>query len=514
MKPILEKYIPIETSDGKIVFVKNYNPNHDDLGRFSVGSSISKLGINVIAPSEYKGGQDTATYSVKDDKYFLFSKSETGSAFGDPNNDPPISEKSKKDNINNLSQTQKDAITSYTSQYGSDNYSSINKYLRTGEGSDKTKEAATILTSALNKSKLGVKTRVYRGVESDIFNDPEVIKAIKLADRMSKGVVVKTNTKSLDKLNSLIGKTITDKAPMSTSPYVSQFMTHREVKLVIDTSPTDKAIDVTSLSKYGGKSDTSLGFLGTVVPESEVLFAPNTSLMIKKVKVTSSGVHILTETINKISNDFYINTDVILNYNPNHDPSSGRFSSGPGTGVASGIKTRKEADELTKGTKYNKVILHGTSTKAADEISSGGFKIMEIKTGRQYGDGVYFTADMESAREYAKMADNANGKIISSKVMTKNPFIAKDKTIGRYGSNTFVEKVLETGVKKKLWSKSVADSGDIDAISAKTWYKGTYETVNELFKEHDAVIIPGFTGDLIIVKNPDSIIPFEVGGLK
>ena len=300
MKTILNKYIPVETSDGKIVFVKNYNPNHDDLGRFSVGSSISKLGINVIAPSEYKGGQDTATYSVKDDKYFLFSKSETGSAFGDPNNDPPISEKSKKDNINNLSQTQKDAITSYTSQYGSDNYSSINKYLRTGEGSDKTKEAATILTSALNKSKLGVKTRVYRGVESDIFNDPEVIKAIKLADRMSKGVVVKTNTKSLDKLNSLIGKTITDKAPMSTSPYVSQFMTHREVKLVIDTSPTDKAIDVTSLSKYGGKSDTSLGFLGTVVPESEVLFAPNTSLMIKKVKVTSSGVHILTETINKI----------------------------------------------------------------------------------------------------------------------------------------------------------------------------------------------------------------------
>lgn len=58
----LKKYISFETSDGKIVFVENYNKNHDPAsGKFSSGGSSSKIlekhnashGIKVNASDEY-----------------------------------------------------------------------------------------------------------------------------------------------------------------------------------------------------------------------------------------------------------------------------------------------------------------------------------------------------------------------------------------------------------------------------------------------------------------------------
>ncbi len=197
-----------------------------------------------------------------------------------------------------------------------------------------------------------------------------------------------------------------------------------------------------------------------------------------------------------------------INYNPNHDPSSGEFSSGGGSSSkeksTSGLMSKKQAELETKGTKYSKVVLHGTSEAASKDISKSGFKMMKSQTGRQYGDGIYLTPMMDSAREYAKMADNAKGKIISSKVMMKNPYMDG-------GKNDFTKEAFEYGKKMGIIKKSAKS---IDDPPIKKWYEATSKYSNELLKEHDGVVIKGYFDDLVIVKDPSQIKIFEVKGLK
>lgn len=169
---------------------------------------------------------------------------------------------------------------------------------------------------------------------------------------MIKNGTNRQDLKFLDTLASLKGATITDKAPTSTSPSGGGFFSNGEVKMTIKTKKSDKAMDITSLSRFGGSSITP-AFLGVQQKESEVLYAPNTTFQITDVKVTASGVHLLMETTNSKS------SNTALNFNPNHDPSSGRFSSGGGSAGKGKIARKRYEEEFDGGTAGGKDNIQG-----------------------------------------------------------------------------------------------------------------------------------------------------------
>lgn len=169
-----------------------------------------------------------------------------------------------------------------------------------------------------------------------------------------------------------------------------------------------------------------------------------------------------------------------------------------------GLVSEKEAKEFTKNSKYKKVVLHGTSAAAAEGIAQSGFRTDLKGVGRQYGDGVYLTPMMDSAREYAKMADNAKGKILTSRVNLTNPYI--DGKTGDFAKGAF-----EFGKKQGIIKKS---SQGIDDSPIKDWNKATASYANSLMEKHDGVIIKGYFDDLVIVKDPASIKTYKVEGLK
>lgn len=341
----------------------NYNPNHDDAtGRFSSGggskTTQEKLGIKSVETSELasvlEGGKEKYIYDTKSDKYIIVKDVIPTKTFYSGDSPYPSKESTKK-NIDKLSSAEKSAITGYTSEYGYGSYNEVNKYLRNPNSkkySQETIDSANNVTSALNKAKLGTNTYVYRGVSAESFENPKTQKAILDANRMIKNGTNRQDLKFLDTLASLKGATITDKAPTSTSPSGGGFFSNGEVKMTIKTKKSDKAMDITSLSRFGGSSITP-AFLGVQQKESEVLYAPNTTFQITDVKVTASGVHLLMETTNSKS------SNTALNFNPNHDPSSGRFSSGGGSAGKGKIARKRYEEEFDGGTAGGKDNIQG-----------------------------------------------------------------------------------------------------------------------------------------------------------
>ena len=105
-------------------------------------------------------------------------------------------------------------------------------------------------------------------------------------------------SKVLKEISSLNGKEIVDKGCMSTSPTFNSNYAQRGLVLAIETKKNDKALDITSLSKYGkDKDEWSEKFGSGKNMESEVLFAPNTKLKIKKVEINSNCIIARCETI-------------------------------------------------------------------------------------------------------------------------------------------------------------------------------------------------------------------------
>jgi hypothetical protein len=316
----------------------NYNPNHDpSSGRFSSGGGGSKttqekLGIKSIETSELanelEGGKEKYIYDVKSDKYIIVKDVIPTRTFHDTDSAYP-SKEATKENIDKLSSAEKSAITGYTSEYGYGSYNEVNKYLRNPNSkkySQETIDSANGITSALNKAKLGTNTYVYRGVSAESFEDAKIQKAILDTNRMIKNGKNRQDVKFLDTLASLKGSTITDKAPTSTSPNGGQFFNFGEVKMTIKTKKSDKAMDITSLSRFGGSSITP-AFLGVQQKESEVLYAPNTTFKITDVKVNASGIHLLMETVDSKNKN-----SIELNYSPKQQrDSSGKWSSGGGS---------------------------------------------------------------------------------------------------------------------------------------------------------------------------------------
>lgn len=320
----------------KEAIVAEFNKNHDKLGHFASkgGSSGSYLGMKVVANGNAYGIKGTKpVYNVKSDNYFVVDDIEPSKTFhsGD---EPAIPDTAIKKNISRLSDSEKQAITGYTSGYGYGSYGEVNKHLRGESTRDpKTKASADAITSGLSKSKLGADTYVYRGSGVEMFSDPKVQGAIKAANSMVDKGILKRDPKVLAPLEKLKGAVISDKAPLSTSTAGSQFLTNADVKITIKTKASDKAMQINSLSKYSKPND-NLAFLGTKILETEVLYAPGTSFEITDVKVTAKGVNILMETTDKSATDIVkemFERVIIAEFNKNHDK-LGRFASSGGSG--------------------------------------------------------------------------------------------------------------------------------------------------------------------------------------
>ena len=314
----------------------NFNPYHDEKGKFDFGlgdmnlsfksssdfykdkaakrEAYEKLKKDRLAEEDKITDYGKRDLTLKERKYldekYPIKKDTSVGIYDDKHNgflvvdkadikkSNPISEAKTKENIDKLSQSQKEDLKGYTGEYGYNSYKLVNKFLREGVGDAKTKEAAKNITDALNKSNFGSETIVYRGIE------PKDIGGAKLQaawNKMEKAILKGTipdASKILKEISSLKGKEIVDKGCMSTSPTFNSNYAQRGLVLAIETKKNDKALDITSLSKYGkDKDEWSEKFGSGKNAESEVLFAPNTKLKIKKVEINSDCIIARCETV-------------------------------------------------------------------------------------------------------------------------------------------------------------------------------------------------------------------------
>lgn len=203
--------------------------------------------------------------------------------------------------------------------------------------------------------------------------------------------------------------------------------------------------------------------------------------------------------------------DIILNGkgNPNHDPSSGRFSSGGGSGSgggisgdsgikkgtvtsAPGLKSRKEANELTKESLVKNTVYLVASGKEAGNIEKKG--VTDENMGELHG----FMASIKSKHTPTKgvrlmdaqdagALTAAGDAIVSVKLNVKNPASFKDS--GEYfdAEKSFLKSL------GKYEGGGYSDSGIFK---------------NHLLETNDAILIGGNTD--IYVKSPSQVIPTSI----
>lgn len=156
-----------------------------------------------------------------------------------------------------ISKTESDAVFDYTTS----RYEKINGSLRSG-GKMSAKDSATAksLDSAIGKSNLKAGTTLYRGTSPEAMGISKSIKSMSSKD-----------------VKSLVGKTITDKAYVSTSKskdaanvFSGRGKNSGSVIVTIKTKGSKKGLDVGGNSNFGSK-------------ESEVIIPRNA-----KMKITSA----------------------------------------------------------------------------------------------------------------------------------------------------------------------------------------------------------------------------------
>lgn len=215
------------------------------------------------------------------------------------------SEKAAQKAIEGMTDQEKVAINNYTKQWGPGTYMTVNKYLATGEGDDRTAKAAELITSALDHN-IGVDCVVSRGDETirGTGNDEAIEK---LVQKVSKG-----NFTSAQKLkDSLVGKTVDVPTALSTSPGDAlQGYNQRPVQFIFKTPSDAKGVRIDRISAFGGgrseaeKKLAATGLFGAVSNESEVLFKPGLKYKIDDVnfvmtrdKKKKSGQVVITASI-------------------------------------------------------------------------------------------------------------------------------------------------------------------------------------------------------------------------
>lgn len=270
------------------------NPYHDEKGKFTF--SPAGVGASFYEPKDYYTRPDVkttvGTYDMDHNGYLVVKDRNAYVRENLSDNDVKLDENSTKENLEKLSDNELNSIAEYTKEHGGVNYSQVNKYMRTGEGSDEVKQAAKNISSALEKSKVGGDGLVFRGVDASVIGGKRLeIELKKLRTALKKGTI-KDATKILKATNDLVGQTFTDKAPMSTNANYSSSYGQRDVVLAINVKKDTKGLDITSLSSYGhGKKDAWTEKFGSAINfENEVLLSPNTTLKFKNVTLDDKGV--------------------------------------------------------------------------------------------------------------------------------------------------------------------------------------------------------------------------------
>lgn len=270
------------------------NPYHDEKGKFTF--SPAGVGASFYAPKDYYTRPDAktsvGTYDMDHNGYLVVKDRNAYVRENLSDNDVKLDENLTKENLDKLSDNERNSIAEYTKEHGGVNYSQVNKYMRTGEGSDEVKQAAKNISSALEKSRVGGEGLVFRGVDASVIGGKRLeIELRKLRTALKKGTI-KDATKILKTTNDLVGQTFTDKAPMSTNAFYSSTYGQREVVLAIKVKKDTKGLDIKSLSSYGqGKKDAWTEKFGSAInSENEVLLSPNTTLKFKKVTLDNKGV--------------------------------------------------------------------------------------------------------------------------------------------------------------------------------------------------------------------------------
>jgi hypothetical protein len=192
------------------------------------------------------------------------------------------------DHTKELTDEQKKAITDYTSEYGEGSYKNVNKYARTGQGSDAVKKAYKDVISAVDRP-LGNNAILFRGVGEEVFTDKDMQTFAKQA--------AKGNFSKLDKFSEKIGKYIyQDKAPTSTTIRSGELQEkgtsgygQNNVGLHILADKNTKGMYVSKLSKYGGKAMDLKGMGTNTNFESEVLLHPDNRFKVAAVAFQSLG---------------------------------------------------------------------------------------------------------------------------------------------------------------------------------------------------------------------------------
>lgn len=279
------------------------NPYHGKDGKFTYAPS--GVGARIVDMDEYYSKDpktETGFWDISHNCYAIVKKE--GPLIMSYINDGKYlkeNESQTKQNLDNMSEKQKEAIADYTSEYAEASYKSVNEYLRTGEGSDSVKEAANELSSALSQSKVGSDGTVWRGIDSDALGDKRLSAALKKAKIAIKRGNIKDATPIFAELGKLEGMTYTDKAPMSTNSYYKSDYGQRDIVLMIDCKKDTKGCNISSLSKYGkGEKDAWTEKFGSAITaENEVLLAPNTTLKFDKVELTDKNVIVTASIIDQ-----------------------------------------------------------------------------------------------------------------------------------------------------------------------------------------------------------------------
>lgn len=168
--------------------------------------------------------------------------------------------------LKSLSAEEKEAIRIYT---GND-YTKINNYLRgiAGDLDGVDPKVVENLNSALSKAKVPYNMTVYRGTDLFPFED-----------------LYELNWNGGIDCDTLIGKTVSDKAFMSTA-ILENSSFNKEVLWTINIPAGSNAAYIASLSKYPA--------------EAELLFNSGQSMVIKEAAVDSSGkLHLTLDLIKK-----------------------------------------------------------------------------------------------------------------------------------------------------------------------------------------------------------------------
>lgn len=284
----------IKTLIRKIMNESGGNPYHDEKGRFTF--SPAGVGASFYKPSDYYTRPDAkttvGTYDMDHNGYLVVKDRGKYVMENLLDKDIKLDDELTKKNLENLTEQEVSSLADYTKEYGGINYSQVNKYMRTGEGSEEVKQAAENISSALSKSKIGGEGMVFRGVDASVIGGKRLETELKKLRTALKKGTIKDASKILKATNDLVGQSFTDKAPMSTNAHYSSAYGQRDVVLAINVKKDTKGLDIKSLSAYGqGKKDAWTEKFGSAInSESEVLLSPNTTLKFKNVTLDDKGV--------------------------------------------------------------------------------------------------------------------------------------------------------------------------------------------------------------------------------